>query len=223
MPDERNIEYEYDTAEKNSSHRILLPAVKRILAEANSKRIFDLGCGNGSVASELSEKYSVVGIDASSSAVAMANRAYPNLKIEIGSAYDDLSAKYGTFDTVLSLEVVEHLYDPRAFARNIFNLLEPGGTAIISTPYHGYVKNLVLAVTGKMDNHFWALWDGGHIKFWSMKTLRMLLEEVGLDIVRFDRVGRVAPLAKSMIAIARKPNISSHSALESHSAPRSSR
>ncbi|MER9791299.1 class I SAM-dependent methyltransferase [Mesorhizobium sp. M0213] len=142
-----------------------------------------MGCGNGSVASELSEKYSVVGIDASSSAVQWPiARTQP--QIEIGSAYDDLSAKYGTFDTVLSLEVVEHLYDPRAFARNIFNLLEPGGTAIISTPYHGYAKNLMLAVTGKMDNHFWALWDGGHIKFWSIKTLGMLLEEVGLDIVR---------------------------------------
>jgi 2-polyprenyl-6-hydroxyphenyl methylase/3-demethylubiquinone-9 3-methyltransferase len=76
---------------------------------------------------------------------------------------------------------------------------------MISTPYHGYWKNLALAITGKMDRHFTALWDNGHIKFWSMKTLTILLEEAGFPDVRFKRVGRIPALAKSMIAIARKP------------------
>ena len=86
-----------------------------------------------------------------------------------------------------------------------FSLLEPGGTAIISTPYHGYIKNLVMALSGKMDAHFTALWDNGHIKFWSYKTLSALLAEAGFVDIRFERVGRIPPLAKSMIAIARKP------------------
>jgi 2-polyprenyl-6-hydroxyphenyl methylase/3-demethylubiquinone-9 3-methyltransferase len=35
----------------------------------------------------------------------------------------------------------------------------------VTTPYHGYVKNLALAVTGQLDRH-WQPWrDGGHIKF----------------------------------------------------------
>jgi hypothetical protein len=62
-----------------------------------------------------------------------------------------------------------------------------------------------LALTGRMDNHFTALWDNGHIKFWSMDTLGELLREAGFVGVRFERVGRILPLAKSMIAIARKP------------------
>ena len=57
---------------------------------------------------------------------------------------------------------------------------------------------------GKMDNHFTALWDYGHIKFWSFKTLRLLLEEAGFKEVTFQRVGRIPMLAKSMIAIAKK-------------------
>ncbi len=76
---------------------------------------------------------------------------------------------------MISLEVVEHLYFPRKFARTVYDLLEPGGTAIISTPYHGYWKNLVMALTGTMDAHFTALWDHGHIKFWSITlTLQCL-------------------------------------------------
>ena len=77
--------------------------------------------------------------------------------------------------------------------------------AEITGPYHGYLKNFALAITGKMDAHFTALWDHGHIKFWSVKTLRELLEEAGLKVERFERVGRVPALAKSMIAVARKP------------------
>ncbi len=73
---------------------------------------------------------------------------------------------------------------------------------MISTPYHSYLKNLVLAVTGMMDAHFTVLWDHGHIKFWSMPTLTKLLKEAGFNAVRFERVGRVPILAKSMIAVA---------------------
>jgi len=56
-----------------------------------------------------------------------------------------------------------------------------------------------------MDAHFTVLWDYGHIKFWSMKTLRLLLLEAGFEDVRFLRVGRVPVLAKSMIAVAMRP------------------
>jgi 2-polyprenyl-6-hydroxyphenyl methylase/3-demethylubiquinone-9 3-methyltransferase len=55
-----------------------------------------------------------------------------------------------------------------------------------------------------MDAHFTALWDHGHIKFWSIPTLTTLLKEAGFKRVRFLRVGRIPSLAKSMIAIALK-------------------
>jgi fructose-1,6-bisphosphatase/inositol monophosphatase family enzyme len=74
----------------------------------------------------------------------------------------------------------------------------------VSTPYHGYWKNLALALAGKLDNHFTALWDHGHIKFWSIATLRHLLQEAGFQSIAFHRVGRIPLLAKSMIAVARK-------------------
>jgi len=62
-----------------------------------------------------------------------------------------------------------------------------------------------MALSGKTDAHFTALWDHGHIKFWSVRTLGELLGEVGFSDVRFERVGRIPPLAKSMIALARRP------------------
>jgi 2-polyprenyl-3-methyl-5-hydroxy-6-metoxy-1,4-benzoquinol methylase len=166
--------------------------------------VFELGCGNGSVASVLAQQgWDVTGVDPSTEGIAQANAQWPQLKVFEGSAYDDLAARFGRFPVVTSLEVVEHVYAPRHYAATLFSLLEPGGTAIVSTPYHGYWKNLAMALTGKMDAHFTALWDHGHIKFWSIKTLGELLREAGFTDIRFERVGRIPMLAKSMIAIAR--------------------
>lgn len=200
--------YRYQGAELNSSHDYLVPDLCRTLRGLHkpAAKVFDLGCGNGSVSRVIASMgHDVTGVDPSPEGIAQANRQYPELKLTIGSAYDDLAAQFGKFDVVVSLEVVEHLYDPRHYARTIFDLLEGSGIAIISTPYHSYLKNLALAASGSMDRHFTALWDHGHIKFWSMKTLSTLLSEAGFENIRFRRVGRIPILAKSMIAIANRP------------------
>jgi 2-polyprenyl-3-methyl-5-hydroxy-6-metoxy-1,4-benzoquinol methylase len=203
-------DYEYRDAHSNESHGYLLPGVRRILSSVDwgggRRRIFEIGCGNGAVAHALhSEGYEVTGIDASPSGIAQANRAFPGLRLDVASAYDDLRQRYGTFPVVLSLEVIEHLYAPRDFAERAFDLLEPGGLFILSTPYHGYLKNLALALWGAMDRHFTVLWDGGHIKFFSKATLSRLLSEAGFSEIWYIRVGRIPPLAKSMIVAAAKP------------------
>ena len=203
--------YVYEDANLSHTFEYLYPVVARELADRGlpqaGRRIFELGCGNGSFANELAASgFDVCGIDASEQGIAFANRHYPHLSgLGLGSAYDDLAARYGRFPAVISLEVVEHLYFPRKFAATLFSLVEGGGIAIVSTPYHGYWKNLALAISGRMDSHFTALWDHGHIKFWSIATLRTLLEEAGFVDIRFERVGRIPVFAKSMIAIARRP------------------
>lgn len=201
--------YTYTDADLNASHEYLLPAVLETLASLNldpgRKRIFELGCGNGAIADVLTRQgYAVTGIDASVQGIQHAQQTRPHLSLQLGSVYDRLAAQHGRFPVVLSLEVVEHLYAPRDFARTLYELVEPSGTAIISTPYHGYWKNLALALTGRLDQHFTALWDHGHIKFWSIATLEQLLQEAGFRSITFHRVGRIPALAKSMIAIAQK-------------------
>jgi len=201
--------YCYSDANINHSHGFLIPELINILdglhLSPENKRVFDLGCGNGAVAALLTKSnWDVIGVDPSKQGIAQANLNYPDLKLYEGSAYDDLSALYGQFPIVISLEVVEHVYYPRQYAATLYSLVAEGGVAIVSTPYHGYWKNLAMALTGKMDAHFTALWDHGHIKFWSFKTLNVLLKEAGFSDISFHRIGRIPALAKSMIAIARK-------------------
>ena len=202
-------EFKFASADAEHTAQYLLPAVLRILAgegESAKTSIFDLGCGNGATAEILQRHgYEAVGVDPSTSGIREAHRAYPNLQLFVGSAYDNLAARFGRFQVVLSLEVVEHVYYPRKFAATLFSLVRPGGLAIVSTPYHGYLKNVGMALSGKLDSHFTALWDEGHIKFWSILTLKELLTEAGFSGISFQRVGRIPVFAKSMIAVARRP------------------
>ena len=75
----------------------------------------------------------------------------------------------------------------------------PGGELIITTPYHGYLKNLTLSILNKWDSHMDPLWLGGHIKLWSKKTLTQALRNAGFEVVNFIGCGRVPYFWKSMM------------------------
>ncbi len=211
MSKEISTDFSYSTAEALHTNAYLWAPALHTLAESippepsGVRRVFDLRCGNGAFARHLeSSGFEVTGVDPSKTGIEIGNRESPSIRLEVGSAYEDLAARYGRFPAVVSLEVVEHVYYPRIFARCVHDLLEPGGVAIISTPYHSYLKNLVLALSGKMDAHFTALWDHGHIKFWSVATLTDLFSEQGMTVERVIRAGRVPIIAKSMILVLRK-------------------
>ena len=78
-------------------------------------------------------------------------------------------------------------------------------TAIISTPFHGYWKNLALALTNKMDWHYTALWDHGHIKFFSPRTLTRLLTDCGFVDVTVKRPDLFPMFACSMVVAFVRP------------------
>lgn len=209
-------EYRYfsTTAEHTSGYvwGPVIGAIRARFPNPSGVRVVDIGAGNGAFAATLAASgFEVTAVEPSESGVEQAKRSHAGVRVHKGSAYDDLAPTLGAFAVVTCLEVIEHCYLPRHVAKTIWALLEPGGVAIFSTPYHGYLKNLALALTGKMDDHFTPLWDHGHIKFWSVRTLTALLTEIGFSPVEITRVGRVAPLAKSMIAVATKPRLSAAS------------
>ena len=111
------------------------------------------------------------------------------------------------FRTVISMEVIEHLHSPRTFAAFVRSILEAngGGRFILTTPYHGYLKNLSIALAGKADRHYSALWEGGHIKFWSRRTLAILLREAGFRNMAFTGAGRIPYLWRHMVFSAETP------------------
>jgi 2-polyprenyl-3-methyl-5-hydroxy-6-metoxy-1,4-benzoquinol methylase len=186
----------------------ITPVVISLLATMRPRKILDLGCGNGALCRELDRRgFFVVGAEPSLDGLEAATELCPSLKffnVGVGDDPFDIISSEGLFDAVISTEVVEHLYAPHLLPAFAVRCLEPGGVLILTTPYHGYLKNLALALLGKWDHHHTALWSGGHIKFWSRKTLARLLEDNGFCVESFHGVGRLPWLWKSMILVARK-------------------
>jgi 2-polyprenyl-3-methyl-5-hydroxy-6-metoxy-1,4-benzoquinol methylase len=181
-----------------------------LCAELRARRIVDIGCGNGALCRELANRgYDVVGCEPSADSFRLAQRAAPELVFHAIGVDDDPSAIGNeSFDVAIATEVIEHLVRPSNLPYFAKQLLRSGGYLIISTPYHGYLKNLILALTNKWDAHLNPFWDGGHIKFWSCRTLSQLLNETGFRVVRFIGAGRLPFLWKSMIVVAEKPQTS---------------
>ena len=169
-------------------------------------RVLDAGCGSGAFSKMLHHNLgcAVYGCDLSESGIALARENAPECRFELLSLYDDFVESFGTqFDLVVSVEVVEHLYDPKSFVTRVREALAPGGVFVLTTPYHGYLKNLMIAASGRCDAHYNPLNKGGHIKFWSKRTITTLLESAGFDIERVSGVGRFPWLWKSMVIVAR--------------------
>ena len=194
-------EYLWDVAGETGSHSYLLPVVTAELKRLHARKVLDLGCGNGAFTAQLRNAgYDMTGLDHSSSGVALAQRQYPRIAFARHDLHDPLPpAHTGKYDAVVAVEVIEHLLLPRRLMDAATAALRPGGALVVTTPYHGYLKNLAIALTGKFDEHWAPLRDYGHVKFFSRRTLSALFDEYGYTDLCFRTAGRVPPLAKSMV------------------------
>lgn len=155
--------YAYDSAEQNSSHNYLLPPAIRLLGELRAAsadmRLFEVGCGNGSVASAItSHGWWVTGVHPSSKGIQPAQQVYPSISLFHGAAYDDLASQFGQFPVVLSLEVVEYVYDQIRYAARWTGISQPCGTMGISSS--GQLKRCLLcSVRRALSISGFSVWD----------------------------------------------------------------
>ncbi|MFS0674842.1 class I SAM-dependent methyltransferase [Ornithinibacillus sp. 179-J 7C1 HS] len=106
-------------------------------------RVLDFASGSGYgshiMAKTCKDKvHEVVGVDIDQETVKYARATYyhPITKFEIGNVVDPrLPEKLGQFDCIVSFETIEHIREEEQFMRNIYNMLKPGGTLILSTPF----------------------------------------------------------------------------------------
>lgn len=97
-------------------------------------RVLDAGCGEGYGTAMLADvAAAATGVDLEDDVVRRASARYPRARFEAANLvhlpYDD-----GTFDAVVSLQVIEHIHSPHEFVRECARVLRPGGTLIVSTP-----------------------------------------------------------------------------------------
>jgi SAM-dependent methyltransferase len=101
------------------------------------KSILDVGCGNGWVAKEFLPKgKQVYSLDISITNPAKATKLYPNEK-HFGITADSFNLPFNdiSFDCVIASEIIEHVFDPAAFIKELFRVVKKGGRLILTTPY----------------------------------------------------------------------------------------
>lgn len=204
-------DYGYTNDNRCHAHRYLYRPLLNFLKDFPKAKILDLGCGNGALVDWLLQQgFDAYGTDASEKGINIANEKHPGRFFVQDLSKDHLPENLQSipFTVIVSTEVIEHLYDPRTFIRFCHRVLidQQNCALLLSTPYHGYLKNLMLSLFNHWDLHLNPLWDGGHIKLWSKKTLTQLLEEEGFKVIDFKGCGRFAYFWKSML-IKAKPVI----------------
>lgn len=106
-------------------------------------RVLDFACGTGygtHMMAKAKKKVldKVIGIDVDSDTIDYAKKTYyhPLVSYQLENAIDPtLPKKLGSFDTIISFETLEHVHEEEQFISNIYDMLNPGGTLIISTPF----------------------------------------------------------------------------------------
>ena len=173
------------------------------LSQQSFGSILDAGCGDGWWTAQLHKRgYQVVGMDISRGALDAARRRYPHLAFE---RYPLDRARWpfraGQFDAVFASEVIEHVYDVRTMFAEMNRVLRHGGLLILTTPYHGLIKALLIVLFG-FERHFDV--EGAHVRFFTVRSCRAILEKYGFQVKKVRYYGRIRPISKGMFIVALK-------------------
>jgi 2-polyprenyl-3-methyl-5-hydroxy-6-metoxy-1,4-benzoquinol methylase len=180
-----------------------LRILRQELARTKARRVIDVGCGMGGLVAALTaDGLDASGLDISSSAIEVATRAHPESTFTAHSLEDlPWPIEDGSVDVVVAFEVIEHLLRPRRLLEGAHAALRPGGHLAVTTPYHGLLKNLAVALLA-FERHFAV--EGDHIRFFTDRRLRRLLEETGFHLERVAHFGRCPGLWAGVFMWARK-------------------
>lgn len=194
----------------SEANKYVFPQVEKQLKFlfGNKKlKILDIGCREGfTVGRMIKSGHEVVGIDTNKHAISTAKENVKGANFAVCSVYEPEIEKITgkDFDCIISTEVIEHLFDPQKLFTQSSNLLKKDGFLILSTPYHGYLKNLLISLFNGWDKHFSVNVVGGHIKFFSARTLKLMAAEAGFVYVNSGYVGRNYFVPKSLVAVLQK-------------------
>ncbi len=110
----------------------------------------------------------------------------------------------GPFDQVLLADVLEHLAWPQASLERVPALLAPGGEVIISVPNVAYLRARLRLLRGRWDYEPTGIFDRTHLRFFTRRTAREMVEGAGLRVAREIPVGPASYLAgRSAVAVTR--------------------
>lgn len=154
------------------------------LINANSS-VLDVGCGPGILGKVLKkQKKNCIcdGVDINKSFLKQAKRYYRNLYcFDLDQDFSFGRAKY---DFIIFADILEHLKRPDLVLRAFKKYLKRNGKIIISLPNIARLENRLSLLLGKFNYQECGIMYRDHLRFFTLKTGRELIEEAGFEVVK---------------------------------------
>ncbi len=175
-------------------------------AGTSGPRVMDIGCGNGNFLNYLSGKgfSNPYGLD-------ILDQEIPGA-IYVKSRVEDYEPDE-TFDAVVSLANIEHIFDVRGYMRTLARLAGPSGIVLVYTVDNASLLYHMAKGFFSLGASFAArrLYDPHHVNHFSAASLNRLAQDAGLVRTRLTRKnipmnavdlpkGRAAPVVKAGVA-----------------------
>ncbi len=181
------------------------PCLKKYIPTEANITIVDFGCGAGQIIPKIkkinpSSEY--IGLDVSEERIKLNKKKFKNNKFFLIKDGGVLPFKNNSVDYIISSDSIEHVYDTLFAFSEFARILKPGGKIIITTPYHGIIKNLAIILSGNFDLSFDP--TSYHIRFFTKNSMDKCLKKVGLKPLAYDYFGRFYPLSRGMLVVAQK-------------------
>jgi glycosyltransferase involved in cell wall biosynthesis len=175
-------EYELKPSEDSSHGRIS----SKLSARSPSK-ILDLGCSGGHLGERLRAMgHHVTGVDmAEVPGVGERMDVFIKADLNQGIPYEAGSG----FDIVLAADVLEHLVNPGALMSQARDVLSPDGVAIFCVPNIAHWYPRARSTMGMFDYDQRGILDSTHLRFFTRRSIRRLIERQGFSVRRIEPVG----------------------------------
>jgi len=186
--------------------------------------ILDIGCGNGALLYQFHDAYKkLIGLEYSGHRLELAklNLEDFNFTPLQGSAENIDIIDSDSIDRIISADTIEHIPDVYLAASEMFRILKPGGVLVINTPNIAFIKKRVLLMLGRFPSTSQknegigsdVLFDGGHLHYFTFRSLRIVLEKAGFIMERkigYGKFGRIHNILPTLLSggvqwVARKP------------------
>jgi len=188
---------QYEIYRSDVVHELLTP----------SRRFLDIGCGNGELVIKCLDKFEFVyGLDIARTRLEIAQKKIITLsndfKKRIKFQFLNADTKYpfptNYFNAITMVATLEHFFDPYQVMSEVARIIKPGGQLIIQVPNLGFLPRRIAVLFGKLpvtseDEYGW---DGGHLHYFTIKTLVHLAEKYHFKVEKVTCSGVLAPLRR---------------------------
>lgn len=160
------------------------------------KSLLDIGCAGGNFGATVKAKIGcrVTGVELSAYEAQKART-----KLDVVIEGDILTAVIDEkFDCITCLDVIEHVVDPALFLQRVRTLLNKNGFLLLSIPNVGHWSIVEDLIAGRWDYIPAGILCVSHLRFFTMKTIRGLLEDNGFCIKSIEE--QVSPLTEKITA-----------------------